>query len=129
MTNRSTPSTPHYNCSAERNANIEEYVHCHPAKIKKYTDSLKNSGSPFNVTFDAKGDNLNITAKSKEHMSEFQVAAIKMGIQSASESSLGFMSESAASDVKSKVIAPVHLVFTFLNDDGSAITSRDFTIN
>lgn len=38
---------PHYNCSALRSANIEEYVHCHPEKIEKATSALASNGSPF----------------------------------------------------------------------------------
>lgn len=129
MTNHSTPSTPHYNCSAEKSANIEEYMHCHPAKIEKFKNGLENSNTPFIVTFDAKGDQLNVNAKFKEHMSDMQVSAMRIGLQEASTNSLGFMSESSVSDVKSKIIAPVHLNFTFMNDDGSIIASKDFTIN
>lgn len=120
---------PNYNCSAPRSANIEEYVHCHPAEIEKVTSALANNGSPFNVTFDAKGDQLNINAKSKRHLSDWEISTLRNGIQSYGDSLSSMMSQSARDDVKEKVIAPVRVHLIFSNDDGTFITDKEFSYN
>lgn len=120
---------PNYNCSAPRSANIEEYVHCHPAEIEKVTSALANNGSPFNVTFDAKGDQLNINAKSKRHLSDWEISTLRNGIQSYGDSLSSMMSQSAKDDVKEKVIAPVRVHLIFSNDDGTFITDKEFSYN
>ena len=120
---------PHYNCSALRSANIEEYVHCHPEKIEKATSALASNGSPFNVTFDAKGDQLNINAKSKKHLSDWEITELRNGIQSYGDSLSSMMSQSAKDEMKEKVIAPVRVHFIFSNDDGTFITDKEFSYN
>ena len=120
---------PNYNCSAPRSANIEEYVHCHPAEIEKVTSALANNGSPFNVTFDAKGDQLNINAKSKRHLSDWEISTLRNGIQSYGDSLSSMMSQSAKDNVKEKVIAPVRVHLIFSNDDGTFITDKEFSYN
>lgn len=122
---------PHYNCAAPKSANIEEYVHCHPEKAKKLTNGFNEatSSSPFNITFDTKGDQLNINAKFKKHLSDLEITALKTGMQTYGDSLSNLMPQSAKDDMKEKVIAPVRMHFIFSNDDGTFIADKEFSSN
>ena len=61
---------PNYNCSAEKSANIEEYFHCHPSSFEKRGDD------DVSATFDAKGDDLNITIKFTDRVPDYGLSLI-----------------------------------------------------
>lgn len=127
----STNLKPHYNCAAPKSANIEEYVHCHPEEAKKLTNGFNDatSSSPFNITFDTKGDQLNINAKFKRHLSDLEITALKTGMQTYGDSLSNLMPQSASDDMKEKIIAPVRVHFIFSNDDGTFIADKEFSSN
>lgn len=122
---------PHYNCAAPKSANIEEYVHCHPEKAKKLTNGFNDatSSSPFNITFDTKGDQLNINAKFKRHLSDLEITALKTGMQTYGDSLSSMMPQLANDDMKEKIIAPVRVHLIFSNDDGTFIADKEFSSN
>lgn len=127
----STNLKPHYNCSAPKSANIEEYVHCHSEEAKKLTNGFNDatSSSPFNITSATKGDQLNINAKFKRHLSDLEITALKTGIQTYGDSLSNLMPQSASDEMKEKIIAPVRIHFSFSNDDGTFIADKEFSSN
>lgn len=127
----STNLKPHYNCSAPKSANIEEYVHCHSEEAKKLTNGFNDatSSSPFNITFATKGDQLNINAKFKKHLSDLEITALKTGMQTYGDSLSNLMPQSASDEMKEKIIAPVRIHFSFSNDDGTFIADKEFSFN
>lgn len=107
----------HYNCSAEKSANIEEYVNCHTSDFEERGDD------DISATFDAQGDNLNITIKFKDRVPDNAISKAE-----ATFSDRLFLSNlfPAVEEAKNKVSSPIHLYYTILNDDDSVIYKDDF---
>ncbi len=110
----------HYNCSAEKSANIEEYVNCHTSDFEERGDD------DISATFDAQGDNLNITIKFKDRVPDNAISKAE-----ATFSDRLFLSNlfPAVEEAKNKVSSPIHLYYTILNDDDSVIYKDDFIDN
>lgn len=111
---------PHYNCSAEKSANIEEYFHCHPSSFEKRGDN------DVSATFDAKGDDLNITIKFTERVPDYGISKTQAEF---SDRLLLTNMFPEVEEAKNKVISPIHLHYTFLNNDDSVIFKDDFIDN
>lgn len=111
---------PHYNCSAEKSANIEEYFHCHPSSFEKRGDD------DVSATFDAKGDDLNITIKFTERVPDYGISKTQAEF---SDRLLLTNMFPEVEEAKNKVISPIHLHYTFLNNDDSVIFKDDFIDN
>lgn len=110
----------HYNCSAEKSVNIEEYANCHPSDFEERGDD------DVSATFDAKGDNLNITVKFTDRVPDDAIPKA-----TATFSDRLFLSNlfPVLEEAKNKVSSPIHLYYTILNDDGSVIYKDDFIDN
>lgn len=110
----------HYNCSAEKSVNIEEYANCHPSDFEERGDD------DVSATFDAKGDNLNITVKFTDRVPDDAIPKA-----TATFSDRLFLSNlfPVVEEAKNKVSSPIHLYYTILNDDGSVIYKDDFIDN
>lgn len=110
----------HYNCSAEKSVNIEEYANCHPSDFEERGDN------DVSATFDAKGDNLNITVKFTDRVPDDAIPKA-----TATFSDRLFLSNlfPVLEEAKNKVSSPIHLYYTILNDDGSVIYKDDFIDN
>ena len=117
---------PHYNCSAEKSANIEEYLNCHPSEVKDFNDRMSND-SDFSTKIEAKGDTLNLTVKFKYHVPDEDISLLKNQVASSSNNFSRIFP--SAEEIKSKIISPIHLHYTLLNDDGSFITDKDYLAN
>lgn len=111
---------PHYNCSAEKSANIEEYFHCHPSSFEKRGDD------DVSATFDAKGDDLNITIKFTDRVPDYGISKTQAEF---SDRLLLTNMFPEVEEAKNKVISPIHLHYTFLNNDDSVIFKDDFIDN
>lgn len=107
----------HYNCSAEKSANIEEYADCHPSDFEERGDD------DISATFDAQGDSLNITIKFKDRVPDNAISKAE-----ATFSDRLFLSTlfPAVEEAKNKVSSPIHLYYTVLNNDDSVIYKDDF---
>ena len=107
----------HSDCSAEKSANIEEYVNCHTSDFEERGDD------DISATFDAQGDNLNITIKFKDRVPDNAISKAE-----ATFSDRLFLSNlfPAVEEAKNKVSSPIHLYYTILNDDDSVIYKDDF---
>lgn len=117
---------PNYNCSAERSANIEEYLKCHPSELEDYNNRMRDD-SVFVATIEPKGDQLNLTMKFRDHVSDEDVSLLRVQVAS-SENDFSKVFPSAE-EIKSKVISPIRLHYVLLNDDGSLITDKDYIAN
>ncbi|KXI17971.1 hypothetical protein HMPREF3230_00479 [Gardnerella vaginalis] len=111
---------PNYNCSAEKSANIEEYFHCHPSSFEKRGDD------DVSATFDAKGDDLNITIKFTDRVPDYGISKTQAEF---SDRLLLTNMFPEVEEAKNKVISPIHLHYTFLNNDDSVIFKDDFIDN
>lgn len=107
----------HSDCSAEKSANIEEYADCHPSDFEERGDD------DVSATFDAQGDNLNITIKFKDRVPDNAISKAE-----ATFSDRLFLSNlfPAVEEAKNKVSSPIHLYYTVLNNDDSVIYKDDF---
>lgn len=110
----------HSDCSAEKSANIEEYADCHPSDFEERGDD------DVSATFDAQGDNLNITIKFKDRVPDNAISKAE-----ATFSDRLFLSNlfPAVEEAKNKVSSPIHLYYTVLNNDDSVIYKDDFIDN
>lgn len=110
----------YHNCSSEKSANIEEYVNCHPSDFEERGDD------DISATFDANGDNLNITVKFTDRVPDDAIPKA-----TATFSDRLFLSNlfPVVEEAKNKVSSPIHLYYTILNDDGSVIYKDDFIDN
>lgn len=107
----------YHNCSSEKSANIEEYADCHPSDFEERGDD------DVSATFDAQGDNLNITIKFKDRVPDNAISKAE-----ATFSDRLFLSNlfPAVEEAKNKVSSPIHLYYTVLNNDDSVIYKDDF---
>ncbi len=117
---------PHYNCSAEKSANIEEYLNCHPSEVKDFNDRMSND-SDFSTKIEAKGDTLNLTVQFKYHVPDEDISLLRNQVASSSNNFSRIFP--SAEEIKSKIISPIHLHYTLLNDDGGFITDKDYLAN
>lgn len=116
----------HNSCSAEKSANIEEYLKCHPSELEDYNNRMRDD-SVFVATIEPKGDQLNLTMKFRDHVSDEDVSLLRDQVAS-SENDFSKVFPSAE-EIKSKVISPIRLHYVLLNDDGSFITDKDYIAN
>lgn len=114
-------SKPNYNCSAEKSANIEEYFHCNPSEGKAL---FSGEQYMYYQTVEVKGDTINVTLKSKNHISDDGISKMKNNISAMSDDFTQFMPSYASGIIKDKIIAPLIVHMTFLNDDGSFIGEK-----
>lgn len=117
---------PHYNCSAEKSANIEEYLNCHPSEVKDFNDRMSND-SDFSTKIEAKGDTLNLTVQFKYHVPDEDISLLRDQVASSSNNFSRIFP--SAEEIKSKISSPIHLHYTLLNDDGGFITDKDYLAN
>lgn len=115
---------PHYNCSAEKSANIEEYVHCHPSEFNN-----NSSSTAYDQTIEAKGDTVTFTLKFKDHLSDNDISLIKNRLSSMSDDFTQFMPSYASGAIKDKIIAPVNVHMVILNNDGSFVGDKYLHVN
>ena len=109
--------THYHNCSSEKIENIEEYFDCNPS-ISKTSDN-----DNFSTTFEPDGARLNITSKFKDHLSEYDIRRVEGSL---GERLLLMEMLPFSNGVADKVKEPIHLYYTFLNDDGSVVYTDDF---
>lgn len=121
-------SKPNYNCSAEKSANIEEYLNCHPSE-KRVLSIFSGDNYLYYQTIETKGDTITFTFKYKNHISDDGISKIKNKISVMSDDFTQYMPSYASGALKDKIIAPINIHMVFLNNDGSFIGEKYFHIN